>query len=98
MSQFDKIRQSVPSLRNASDAEILRDIAGTTGYNDGDVAKVFGYGQTGGLTSNRIGAGIDNYQANMYGLGEAVTGAVGLDGVSKALGRRRQDNEFQANV
>lgn len=98
MSQFDKIRQSVPSLRNASDAEILRDIAGTTGYNDGDVAKVFGYGQTGGLTSNRIGAGIDNYQANMYGLGEAVTGAVGLDGVSKAMGRRRQDNEFQANV
>lgn len=98
MSQFDKIRQSVPSLRNASDAEILRDIAGTTGYNDGDVAKVFGYGQTGGLTSNRVGAGIDNYQANMYGLGEAVTGAVGLDGVSKAMGRRRQDNEFQANV
>lgn len=98
MSQFDKIRQSVPSLRNASDAEILRDIAGTTGYNDGDVAKVFGYGQTGGLASNRIGAGIDNYQANLYGLVEAVTGAVGLDGVSKALGRRRQDNEFQANV
>lgn len=98
MSQFDKIRKSVPSLRNASDEEILRDIAATTGYNDGDVGKAFGYAQNGGLASNRIGAGIDNYQANLYGLGESVAGAVGLDGVSATMGRRRQDNEFRANV
>lgn len=98
MSKFDKIRQSVPGLRNASDEEILRDIASTTGYNDGDVAKVFGYGQTGGLASNRVGAGIDNYQANLYGLGEAAAGAVGLDGVAGAMKRRREANEFQANV
>lgn len=98
MSKFDKIRQSVPDLRNASDEEILRDIASTTGYNDGDVAKVFGYGQTGGLASNRIGAGIDNYQANLYGVGEAVAGAVGLDGVAGSMKRRREANEFQANV
>lgn len=98
MSKFDKIRQSVPGLRNASDEEILRDIASTTGYNDGDVAKVFGYGQSGGLASNRVGAGIDNYQANLYGLGEAAAGAVGLDGVAGAMKRRREANEFQANV
>lgn len=98
MSKFDKIRQSVPGLRNASDEEILRDIASTTGYNDGDVAKVFGYGQSGGLASNRVGAGIDNYQANLYGVGEAVAGAVGLDGVASSMKRRRESNEFQANV
>ena len=46
------------------------------------MAELFGrtYGRwvpptEGSITSNRIGAAIDNYQANMYGLGEAITGS-----------------------
>lgn len=98
MSQFDQIRQRVPELRDASDEQILRDMAETTGINGAQVARVFGYGQSGGMASNRIGAGVDNYQANLYGLGESVAQATGFPGLARTLGNRRQDNEFQAEV
>jgi len=98
MSQFDQIRQRVPELRDASDEQILRDMAETVGVNGAQVARVFGYGQSGGMASNRIGAGVDNYQANLYGLGESVAQATGFPGLARTLGNRRQDNEFQAEV
>ena len=96
---LQELRATAPEhLRNAPDSTLLREYAKSTGGDPVEAARYFGYGQDGGLASNRIGAGIDNYQANLYGLGEAVAGAAGFDGASKALGRRRQDNEFQANV
>lgn len=50
------------------------------------------------LTGNRISAGIDQYQAGLLGLGEAVAGKVGATGVEESLRERREQNESAAEA
>lgn len=80
------------------DNTLVLEYAKRTGDDPVRVAQFFGVGQDGGMASNRIGAGIDNYQANLYGLGGAVARSVGADGVAGFMDRRREANEFQANL
>lgn len=62
-----------------------------------DFAKAVGYGGAGrGLAGSRISAGVDNYQANMFGLGGAVARKAGLDGVASFMDQGRERNEQSA--
>jgi hypothetical protein len=62
------------------------------GVSPGRIASEYGYKPTAsGIAGLRTGAAIDQYQAGLYGLGEAVTGA-------DFFRRGRQANEFESNV
>lgn len=50
------------------------------------------------ITGNQLSASIDRYQAGLYGVGEAVAGAVGAEDTSKWLAERRAENERQADI
>jgi hypothetical protein len=50
----------------------------------------------GGITSNQFSASIDQYQAGLYGVGEAVAGAVGAESVSDWAKQKREENEKEA--
>lgn len=60
-----------------------------------DIASEVGV-SLGGQWGNRFSGSIDNYQAGLYDVGSAATGALGLQGVSDWLGQRRQINERQS--
>lgn len=60
-----------------------------------DIANEVGF-TAGGQWSNRFGGSIDNYQAGLYDVGSAATGALGLQGVSDWMSRRREVNERQS--
>ena len=63
------------------------------------LANAFSYDPgKGSLTNERASASVDSWQSNLYGLGEAVTGKVGLQGAQKWMRSGREDNEFQAEV
>ena len=51
-----------------------------------------------GITSNQIASSIDRYQAGLYGVGEAVAGAVGAKGSEEWLRKQREENESQADI
>ena len=60
-----------------------------------DIASEVGV-SLGGQWGNRFSGSIDNYQAGLYDVSSAATGALGLQGVSDWLGQRRQINERQS--
>ena len=90
---LDQLR-SLPEFQNASDAEILGALSKTSGMPLADVATVFG-ADTGGKWGNRASASLDNYQAGLYGVGEAITGGTGLESFFRS---GREANEAAANL
>lgn len=50
------------------------------------------------LTGNRISAGIDQYQAGLLGLGEAVAGKLGATDTAELFKERREQNESAADA
>ena len=91
---------SIRELRSAlgefaedkNDEQLLQFAATTMGVSPGRIASEYGYKPTSsGITGLRTGAAIDSYQAGLYGLGEAITGA-------DFFRRGRQANEFESNV
>ena len=91
---------SIADLRSAlgafatdkNDEQLLQLAATTMGVSPGRIASEYGYKPTSsGIAGLRTGAAIDQYQAGLYGLGEAVTGA-------DFFRRGRQANEFESNV
>ncbi|OYW94780.1 MAG: hypothetical protein B7Z13_03765, partial [Caulobacterales bacterium 32-67-6] len=85
-----------PELRNASDSTLIVEYAKDLGADPTEVARFFGHNNSGGMASNRIAAGIDNYQANWYGLGGAVARKVGANNVAGWMDQRREANELDA--
>ena len=57
-----------------TDEELILETARLNQRDPVDLARYLGY-DLGGKWGNRASASIDSYQANMYGLGEALTGA-----------------------
>jgi hypothetical protein len=91
---------SIAELRSAlgafaqdkNDEQLLQLAATTMGVSPGRIASEYGYKPTSsGIAGLRTGASIDQYQAGLYGLGEAVTGA-------DFFRRGREANEFESNV
>lgn len=85
-----------PELRNASDSVLINEYAKDLGADPTEVARYFGYNNSGGMARNRIAAGVDNYQANMYGLGGAVARKLGADRTAGWMDQRREANELDA--
>lgn len=100
LPSIKELREAAGGLSNLTDEEIIG--ATFPSYQQyygsvDDFAKAVGYGGAGrGLAGSRISAGIDNYQANMYGLGGAVARKTGLDGVASWMDRGRDRNEQSA--
>lgn len=87
------------SAKGLSDEDLMADFASITRRNPTEIANTFGYDPgSGSLTGERLSSGADSYQANLYGVGEALAGAVGLRGVENWAARNRRANEFQSNV
>jgi hypothetical protein len=98
MPSIAELRNMYPDAKNASDEEIIGWVAKRSNISLPDAARYFDYDLSGGQTSKRFGASIDRYQAGLYGTGEALAGAVGLDSTSNYLAKQRQQNEAQANI
>lgn len=90
---LDKLR-ALPEFQNASDAEILGTISKTTQVPITELASVFGV-DAGSKWGNRASASIDNYQAGLLGVGEAITGGTSLEGFFR---QGRERNEAEANL
>lgn len=88
-----------PDWEDASDEEVLKAYSDAAKLPMGYVADQVGYDPgKGSITREQLSASADSYQSGMYGLGEAVTGALGMDGASRWLGQRRESNQVQADV
>ena len=98
MPTFDDFRNRFPSLKDASDEEIIKRTSELFKLPITDVAHDFGYDLSGSQTSQRVGASLDKYQAGLYGVGEAVAGAVGAEGASDWMAEQRRRNEAQAQI
>lgn len=97
MATIAQLRQLFPNARSDEDAIGLA--AKDFGLDAVTIANDVGYdGGRSSLTNERLSASKDNYDANLYGVGEAVTGAMGLNRARDWMRSGRQDNEFQANV
>lgn len=81
-----------------SDAETIKLASQSLGLSAADIADELGFGSTGGKNTQRMSASVDSYQANLYGVGEDVAGAVGLKGAQNFLGGRRRANEAEAEI
>lgn len=95
-----EIRKANGGLDNLTDEDILQSTFQQykSYYPSLDAyAADVGYGGAGrGLSGSRISAGVDQYQANLLGLGGAVARGVGAEGVAGAFDRRRVANESSA--
>jgi hypothetical protein len=95
-----EIRKANGGLENLTDEDILQSTFKQykSYYPSLDAyAAEVGYGGAGrGLSGSRISAGVDQYQANLLGLGGAVARGVGAEGVAGAFDRRREANESAA--
>lgn len=100
LPSIKELREAAGGLSNLTDEDIIG--ATFPQYQQyyssvDDFAKAVGYGGAGrGLAGSRISAGVDNYQANMFGLGGAVARRAGLDGVASWMDRGRDRNEQSA--
>jgi len=84
---------------DASDEEVLGAYSKAAKIALPEAANMLGYDPgRGSLTRERVSASVDNYQANLYGVGEAVAGKLGMRGVEGYMRSGRQDNEVQADV
>lgn len=85
--------------KGLSDEDLMSDFASITQRHPTEIANQFGYDPgSGSLTRERLSSGADSYQANLYGVGEALAGAVGLTSAEEWAARNRRANEFQSNV
>ena len=93
MPSIRELRSALGAFAEDKNDEQLLQLASTAmGVSPGRIASEYGYKPTSsGITGLRTGAAIDQYQAGLYGLGEAVTGA-------EFFRRGRQANEFESNV
>ena len=93
MPSLRELRSALGAFATDKNDEELLQLASTAmGVSPGRIASEYGYKPTSsGITGLRTGAAIDQYQAGLYGLGEAVTGA-------DFFRRGRQANEFESNV
>ena len=93
MPSLRELRSALGAFATDKNDEELLQLASTAaGVSPGRIASEYGYKPTAsGIAGLRTGAAIDQYQAGLYGLGEAVTGA-------DFFRRGRQANEFESNV
>jgi hypothetical protein len=93
MPSLQELRSALGAFADDKNDEQLLQLAATArGVSPGSIASEYGYKPTSsGIAGLRTGASIDRYQAGLYGLGEAVTGA-------DFFRRGREANEFEANV
>lgn len=93
MPSITELRSALGDFANDKNDEQLLQMASTAmGVSPGRIAQEYGYKPTSsGIAGLRTGAAVDRYQAGLYGLGEAVTGA-------DFFRRRREANEFESNV
>jgi hypothetical protein len=94
------IRKANGGLENLTDEDILQSTFETyKNYYpslDAYAAEVGYSGAKRGLAGSRISAGIDQYQANLLGLGGAIARGVGATDTAAALDTRRAANESAA--
>lgn len=90
--------QAPEDLRSLDDVGLIRAFSERTGKDPMQVAEYLGYRQKQGMGSARVSAGVDNYQAGLLGVGEAVAGELGVPGVAQYFGQRRQANELDAQI
>ena len=95
-----EIRQANGGLDNLTDEDILQAEYGRhKAYYPSieDFASDVGYEGVGrGKWGSRLSSSIDSYQAGLYGLGEAVSGAAGITGAEDYFARGREQNEAAA--
>lgn len=93
MPSIAELRSALGAFAEDKNDEQLLQMASTAmGVSPGRIASEYGYKPTSsGIAGLRTGAAIDQYQAGLYGLGEAVTGA-------DFFRRGREANEFESNV
>ena len=99
--------QSISDLRswagdawkNASDEELVSMYAKQAKMPVSEVADKLGFAPgEGGMTAKRFTASGSNYLAGIQGVGEAVTGALGLTSAEEYLAGKRRANEVQARI
>lgn len=94
------IRKANGGLENLTDEDILQSTFQNykSYYPSLDAyAAEIGYGGAGrGLAGSRVSAGIDQYQANLLGLGGAIARGVGATDTAAAFDTRREANESAA--
>jgi len=97
---IDDLRSAVgKDWDNVSDEDLIKSYADSVKLNPIEVARTLGYDPgAGGRESKRTTAAISNYVGNLQGVGEEVSGALGLSGVRDYLAEKRRANEFQAGV
>jgi hypothetical protein len=99
IANLQQLRQGLGDVASSySDEELLSALSSATGLPLPEAAVRFGYDEAKGPWSEQGSAGIDSYQAGMYGVGEAVAGSVGADSVRDFMGRRRRANEIAASI
>lgn len=95
-----EIRKANGGLDNLTDEDILQSTFQQykSYYPSIDAyAAEVGYGGAGrSLAGSRVSAGIDQYKANLQGLGGAVSRAVGAEGLAAGFDRSRAANEAAA--
>jgi hypothetical protein len=97
---IDDLRaQAGADWADSTDEDLISAYSKSLDLDPAQVANTLGYkAADSGVTANRFGASIDRYQAGLYGLGEAVTGALGFEGAAESLAERRRANELEADV
>jgi hypothetical protein len=97
---IDDLRKQVgPDWNDVSDEDLISSYAKSIEANPAAVAYQLGFGlEEGGKNSKRLSSSIDRYQAGLYGVGEELTKAVGLDSASNWLGKQRRSNELRADT
>jgi hypothetical protein len=97
---IDDLRaQAGADWADSTDEDLISAYSKSLNLDPAQVANTLGYkAADSGVTANRFGASIDRYQAGLYGLGEAVTGALGFEGAAESLAERRRANELEADV
>lgn len=98
--------QSIQELRkglgsdadNYTDEDLVMALSSATGLDPAKTAARFGYDENKGPWTERASASIDQYQAGLYGVGEAVGKAVGSTGMEAAFAKRRRANDISAKI
>ena len=97
---IDELRNwAGPDWKSASDEDLISMYSRVAKVAPTEVAMTLGYDPgSGGVSAKQLSSSVDRYQAGLYGVGEAVTGAIGLNKASGWLAEQRRANELQADV
>lgn len=97
MATLDQLRALFPDA--SSDADVITQASKEFGISPTEIAGEIGYKiPKGGLTSQQVSSSLDQYQAGLYGVGEAAAKSAGLTGVGKWAQAQREENELQADI